>query len=486
MAEKKKTKKCSLWLVVGLSVALFIAGLACVWHLNTFTLGIRLTGGDEITLEYGKHYEEPGASARFRGTLLQRIPLSPQIIVEGTVDESKLGTYTICYRSEFEGYADSVIRTVRVVDTAAPVITLSNDPDAFTFPGQPYQEEGVSAVDNYDGDISSAVRATEKDGIVHYEVADTSGNIATAQRIIYYNDPVAPELILHGDSRIVLLEGNAYKEPGYSANDNCDGDITANVTVTGTVDAQTPGTYTLTYTVADSYENQVSVTRTVVVQKKMELPTIPETPQPPNGKVIYLTFDDGPGPYTGELLDILKKYNVKATFFVVNTGYISTVKRIAAEGHTVAMHSATHNFSQIYASEDAYFADLQKMQDIIYEHAGIRPTLLRFPGGTSNTISKSNPGIMTRLSQMVKEMGYRYFDWNVDSNDAGGASSADAVYANIVRGIGSKTYSVVLQHDIKHFSVQAVERIIQWGLANGYTFAPLNASSPACEHTPRN
>ena len=486
MAQETKRKKCSLWLIIILSVALFVAVLAGAWHLNTFSLGIRLTGGNEITLEYGQHYEESGANAKFRGTLLQRFPLSPEVTIEGTVDESKLGTYTVCYRSEFEGYTDSVIRTVHVVDTAAPVITLNNDPDAFTFPGQPYQEEGFAAADNYDGDITSQVRVTEKDGKVYYEVADSSGNIATAQRTIHYDDPVPPELVLHGDSTVVMLEGNTYKEPGYSANDNCDGDITANVTVAGTVDTQTPGTYTITYTVADNYHNEVFVTRTVVVQKKIELPPIPETPLPPNGKVIYLTFDDGPGPYTGELLDILKKYNVKATFFVVNTGYIGVIKRIAEEGHTVAMHSATHDFHGVYVSEEAYFDDLQTMQDIIFQYTGIRPTMLRFPGGTSNTISKYNPGIMTRLSQMVKERGYRYFDWNVDSDDAGRARSADTVYANVIRGIGSKTYSVVLQHDIKYYSVQAVERIIQWGLANGYTFAPLTTSSPACEHSPRN
>ena len=94
--------------------------------------------------------------------------------------------------------------------------------------------------------------------------------------------------------------------------------------------------------------------------------------------------------------------------------------------------------------------------------------------------------IMTRLAYEVQARGFRYFDWNVDSRDAGGARSADEVYENVVKGIGSKKFSVVLQHDTQGFSVSAVERIIQWGLANGYTFEPLRMDSPSCQHSPNN
>ena len=203
-------------------------------------------------------------------------------------------------------------------------------------------------------------------------------------------------------------------------------------------------------------------------------------------KIIYLTFDDGPGPETERLLDILKKYNVQATFFVVNTAYISTIQRAAQEGHTIAMHTMTHRFKEIYASEEAFFADLYGMQAVIQSYTGTAPMLMRFPGGSSNTISSFNEGIMTRLTQQVTEKGFVYFDWNVDSKDAGGASSPLEVFNNVTYSVSNKTESVVLMHDIKSYTVDAIEPIIVWALENGYTFLPLTETCPTCHHPVHN
>ena len=202
----------------------------------------------------------------------------------------------------------------------------------------------------------------------------------------------------------------------------------------------------------------------------------------PNGKVIYLTFDDGPSQYTPQLLDILDKYGVKATFFVVNTPYVHLVEDIVERGHAIGVHSATHDFKTIYASEDAFFADLTKMRDIIYNRTGVYTNLIRFPGGSSNTISKFNPGIMSRLTRAVEDMGYHYFDWNVDSDDAGSTRTKDGVVTNVINGCKNRKISIVLQHDIKGYSVNAVEEILIWGLENGYTFLPLDMSSPTAHH----
>lgn len=210
-------------------------------------------------------------------------------------------------------------------------------------------------------------------------------------------------------------------------------------------------------------------------------------PVQPEEKVIYLTFDDGPGAFTPRLLEILDKYQVKATFFVVNTECFSYTGDIARAGHTVAMHTDSHRYSRIYANETLYFKDLSQIQSAIYRYTGTRPTLLRFPGGSGNTVSRRyNRGIMTRLTEALKEMGYRYFDWNVDSGDASGAKTADAVYRNVVNQIAGKDVAIVLQHDIYDFSVAAVERIIRWGLANGYQFRALDTSGPVCEQPVRN
>ena len=110
---------------------------------------------------------------------------------------------------------------------------------------------------------------------------------------------------------------------------------------------------------------------------------------------------------------------------------------------------------------------------------GSYTNIIRFPGGSSNTVSRKYcPGIMSRLSVAVTERGFKYFDWNVVSGDAGGTTSTDKVYSNVINGIRGKSHAIVLQHDTKGFSVNAVERIIVWGLNNGYSFAPLTTDSP--------
>ena len=201
--------------------------------------------------------------------------------------------------------------------------------------------------------------------------------------------------------------------------------------------------------------------------------------------VIYLTFDDGPGQYTSQLLDILDKYNVKVTFFVTNThpDYQNLIAQEAQRGHTVAIHSASHDYGRIYKSVDAYFDDLDEMNSIIKSQTGSDAAIIRFPGGSSNAVSKKYcTGIMTQLVNDVTARGFLYCDWNVSSGDAGGTTDTSTVVQNVISGVQKHNVSVVLQHDIKGFSVNAVEQIIQWGLSEGYTFLPLTTSSPMVHH----
>lgn len=469
---------CGLLVIAGAITAVYF-GLR---EKNDYQMQMQLNGDRIVTVEFGSSYEEPGASATLLNCRTGTAEIT-EVTVSGSVDTQVLGTYTVRYAATQKGYTGTAYRRVQVVDTQLPVIELVSDPEHYTLPGQPYIEEGFTATDNYDGDITDRVRCKEKDGVVEYTVSDSYGNSTTVSRPIVYHDPVAPELVLQGEEMVIVELGDDYVEPGYAAKDNCDGDLTAAVQVSGMVDTFAAGRYVLTYTVSDSYENTTEKSRTVFV-KEREVDKINDTAK--GDKVIYLTFDDGPGAYTDKLLDILAKYNVQATFFVVNTGYISTVKRIAEEGHTVAIHSATHKFKEIYASEDAYFKDLYKMQDIIKSYTGQTATLIRFPGGSSNTVSSFNQGIMTRLTKLVEEIGFTYFDWNVDSMDAGGAKTAKKVYQNVINGVSGKTNSVVLMHDIKSYTVDAVEKIIVWGLENGYTFLPLTENSPTCHHKVNN
>lgn len=236
-----------------------------------------------------------------------------------------------------------------------------------------------------------------------------------------------------------------------------------------------------------------TVATTEATQTPTDQPT--ETPskeptEPPIigvGGVIYLTFDDGPGKDTPRLLELLERYKAKATFFFADTPYASTIAQVAEGGHTLAMHTATHNFAKIYASDEAYFDDLNRIQSVIEQYSGQKPTFLRFPGGSSNTVSRSyNTGIMTRLTEQVEQMGYTYFDWDVDSGDANGAKTAEEIAHNVILGCSTRTAPVVLLHDIHSVTIDAIEEILLWGLSNGYTFEGLTADSPTCHHPVKN
>ena len=474
MAVMEKAKPKRALLTVGIIVAVLALAAVFLFMVNRWSLTITPAAGETLRVEYGDSYQDAGAEARFHGSLLFRRGWPVDCTASGAVDDAALGTYTVTYSAKLLLWESSVTQTVIVEDTKAPEITLVSDPDHYTLPNHPYEEEGFTALDNHDGDLTGQVVREERDGCVYYSVTDSSGNEGTISRQIKYDDPVPPEITLAGESAVTITAGTEYAEPGWSAIDNLDGDITGQVQVEGSVNKYSAGTYTLTYSVSDTYGNVASVERSVTVEPIRQPDEVT-----PAGKVVYLTFDDGPGKYTQQLLDVLAKYNVKATFFTVNTGYDSLLAAEAEAGHTVAIHSATHDYSYIYASEANYFEDLQKQQDIIYNATGIRTTLVRFPGGSSNTVSRKYcEGIMTQLSKDLTDMGYQYFDWNVLSGDAGETTDTATVAQNVIDGIQKHDVSIVLQHDIKGFSVNAVEQIIVWGLSNGYTFLPLSDTSP--------
>lgn len=290
------------------------------------------------------------------------------------------------------------------------------------------------------------------------------------------NEP--PTITLNGDAEIKLDYGKKFEDPGASAVDNCD---KVSVKTEGEVSSKEPGTYTITYSATDESGNTGEIKRTVTVKKRI----VQQSSAPTSGsKIIYLTFDDGPSIYTSALLDTLKKYNVKATFFVTGAGSDDILRREYNEGHSIGLHTFSHGYSYIYSSTDNFFADLYKIQNRVENATGLKSYLMRFPGGSSNTVSRGYDGgshIMSRLARQVTDAGFAYFDWNISSGDAGGASTSSQVANNVIRALGSGSY-VVLQHDTKGFSVAAVETIIQYGLQNGYTFLPLSMGSPTAHH----
>ncbi len=487
--KKKATKKRLMILIPAILAALAIVAFGAyfaAWKLNRYQAELSLAGEQEMVVEVGSGFTDPGASAWASGSLFDKEKMPLDVVTSGSVDTQTLGIYELRYsaqysRAHFLGDKKAeaeAVRTVKVVDTQLPVISLTANEGTFTFPGQPYEEEGYSASDNYDGDMTSAVIREEKDGKVYYTVTDSSGNTTQVVRDIFYDDPVPPELVLSGEDILQVKLGDSFVDPGYQATDNVDGDITAKVTVEGTVDTATMGRYTLTYTATDGFGNSVSCSRLVKVVEKV-MPPLPEG----KGGVIYLTFDDGPGEHTARLLDILDKYNVKATFFVVGRYDLSLTKEMVERGHSVGNHSLTHRYDKLYASKEAFFNELYGAQDRIEAACGVRTRLVRFPGGSSNGMSQVS---MSELTKALVNSGYAYFDWNVDSKDAAGATTCEEVVYNVCSAVAKKEMAIVLQHDIKGYSVDAVEEIIIWGLENGYTFKALTVSSPGCHHGTKN
>ena len=442
---------------------------------------IKLNGDKRVTVEYGDHYEELGCTATYHGE-----DITDKVWYEGEVDESTLGTYRIKCKIRKNRFIVSKERTVEIVDTKKPEIELTGDIEKTICPNTKYEEEGYTAKDNYDGEITDKVTIEDNDNEVIYTVLDSSGNIETAKRTITKEDKTAPTITLKGNETVYVTLGNDYNEQGATALDNCDSDLSKSVKADGTVDKNTVGTYTITYSVTDNAGNTATKERKVVVQKYAEKRSSNFTCG--EAGVIYLTFDDGPNnSTTTRILDSLKKHGVKATFFVTNTngGSDSQIKREYDEGHLVALHTSSHDYSKVYASDEAYWNDLNKISDRVERITGQKSKIIRFPGGSSNTVSKHySSGIMSRLVNDVESKGYSYFDWNVDSRDAEGKSSSE-IYSYVVNGLSKSRGNVVLMHDIKTTTANAIDDIIEYGLNHGYTFKVLD-SSVKCWHKPNN
>lgn len=243
------------------------------------------------------------------------------------------------------------------------------------------------------------------------------------------------------------------------------------------LDTSKEGTYEVIYKATDSSGNKATVKRKVYVVKKIG------SNKQSNEKVVYLTFDDGPSANTQKIMDILAKYDAKATFFVTgrNQDYNYLIKDAYQAGHTIALHTYSHEYSTVYASVDAYFDDLNKVGQMVKKEIGFVPHYVRFPGGSSNTISRRYcQGIMSTLTKKVIEKGYQYYDWNGDSTDASGNHVA---VAKLIRN-GTLCHDnnvMILCHDTqaKDTTVQALPSIIEHYKNLGYVFKGIDDATYA-------
>ncbi len=423
-------KKRELAVVILIALVLTAGGVFACFFYDAPQIAFGQASYDDLVVEYGEKIPYHSISAVYKSKVFHRGGVPLAVESASLAEPVRPGEYTIRYEAAYRELTAEGSYRVRVVDTVPPEITVEEK--TYTF----------SCRDNVDGDITDAVAVEEHGAQVTLRAVDSSGNTAEAT---FVRDVVPP----------VITPGNGLLD--YTCFDETDGDITDRVQY-----YESDGT--MYYTAADDHGNIAEASKRITG----------------SDRVVYLTFDDGPGPCTEQLLDILKKYGVRATFFVVGSSdCIDLLPRIAAEGHSVGAHAYRHNYGKVYASDEAYFEDLALVQQAIAERIGTQTKLIRFPGGSSNTVSRSHSqGIMTRLTREVTERGYTYFDWNVSSGDAGATTLTQEVIANVENGILRHNVSVVLQHDVKDFSVAGVEEIIRWGKANGCVFCRLPSDPP--------
>lgn len=195
------------------------------------------------------------------------------------------------------------------------------------------------------------------------------------------------------------------------------------------------------------------------------------------GKEVYLTFDDGPSDYTDDILGVLEKYHVKATFFVIgktDEQSKNLYKRIVEEGHSIGMHSYSHDYSQIYKSLNAFESDYKRIRQLIYETTGFDTDIYRFPGGSGNEVSSMDMSVFIRY---LNKENVVYYDWNVASGDATGVDyTPKQLCDNVLEGIADHTRSIVLMHDTnaKLNTVRSLDSLLSTLTQSGAKLLTLN------------
>ncbi len=198
-------------------------------------------------------------------------------------------------------------------------------------------------------------------------------------------------------------------------------------------------------------------------------------------KVVYLTFDDGPSVITEKILNILKKENVPATFFV--TGATTErgknlYLRMKEEGHSIGIHSYSHKYDEIYTSSEAFLKDFERLEEHLKNIVGETPKIFRFPGGSTN--STVNPEVIEEIKTKISEKGYVFFDWNsLAKDDKSTVSDAGEMFKNIIKSGGDRNRILILMHDdtIRTTAPDCIKAVIKHYRDKGYTFKALTENT---------
>lgn len=456
--DKAKVAKKYLFIIMS-CIALFgfIIFIGCI----VLTPKLYLTGKD-ISIEVGSRYIESG----YKAYVLNK-DISDRVQISGNIDTNKIGIYHIEYEVRFFIFDVKKERKISVLDKMMPVLSLNGEEEVFLCPGKSYIEEGYKAVDVNDGNITKKVERIEGNSGIIYKVQDSFGNSVLKERKIIKKDIEDPVIQLYGFSNMTIHLGDKYNEPGYSAVDNCDGDISNRVIVTGNVNTNREGSYTLYYKVADIFGNESTVSRVIHVVDDVNT----------HSGVIYLIFQDGSSHrITGKILDVLKEEEVKATFLTTNKGNLlnSFIKREYHEGHTVGVDNYDKNYQSIYSSRNDNMNDFNKICLVLNNITDLDSKNLNFSKTNIHTNSRRyTVGVLSYFTRELTNKGYRYFDWNVTFKNIEDVGGVDVIYHNVIDNLRKNHFNIVLLDDFEdnYDTLNALKKIIQYGKNHGYTFS---------------
>ncbi|WP_418554622.1 ATP-dependent metallopeptidase FtsH/Yme1/Tma family protein [Longibaculum muris] len=383
------------------------------------------------------------------------------------VNVKKVGEYKVIYKYKDEEKA----LKVNVVDSLPPEFDVKSQKVALNQTIEPSM-----LVKNIQDASQTKVSFAEKYkfnkvGVQEVEVVvkDSYDNETRKKvKVNVVKDEKAPEIIV-GNASVIVGEKIDLKALA-TIKDDFDKNPTLKIEA-DKLDTNKIGTYQVKYIAKDASKNQS--------EKTIQVQVIDKTKD--NEKVVYLTFDDGPSRHTPEVLEILKRYQCKATFFItgMNKKYRPYIKTAYDQGHTIGLHTYSHNYSKVYASTNAYFKDLDKVGKLAKEYIGFTPKYIRFPGGGSNTISrKYNKGIMSQLTKQVGKKGYIYYDWNCENGDGYAHMSQSQMLKRATSSSAKKV--MILMHDAngKQNTVDILPKVIEHYQKKEYTFKAIDDSTP--------
>lgn len=450
-----------------LLLACFVLGI--VWAVRSVYLffdPLQLRASD-ITIEYKTKFDP---KSNIKTVFMSS---KDKVDIDNKVNTDAMGDYEVAYT--YKGKTKTA--KVHVTDTTAPKVEVADItadlaqavvPEDFVTESS--DNDNITYTFKSDADLDK-----EGDHEVTIVAKDTTGNTTEKEAVLHrVKDTTAPQIKAPGKD-VSVLQGTEFTLDGFSVSD--DMDPNPNLTYDSeTLDLTKAGDYDVKILATDRSGNTAELTQKVTVEKNPEY----------NAKVVYLTFDDGPSANTKKVIDILKKNDAKATFFVTGTHpeYNNYIKEAYDNGNTIGLHTYTHDYAGVYSSIDAYFDDLQKISNMVEEITGEKSKVIRFPGGSSNTISANyTQGIMSQLVNLVHDKGYEYYDWNVSSGDASGNNvPTDTLYAQATAC--EADYCTILFHDTdaKDTTVEVLPKIIDYYKKRGYVFLGLGPNSVASHH----